>query len=80
MHSNKSHVFVDGIKCAIVGRVTMDQIVIDVSEVPNSVAQDFFVEIIGENNSADNLAKNVETINYEITTSLTARVLRKEEK
>ena len=65
--------------CPIVGRVTMDQIIVDVSSV-KSPKLGMPVTILGEqgkeNISADELADYANTINYEIVCSLGNRLPR----
>jgi alanine racemase len=77
--SNKAHVLISGKRCKVLGRVTMDQLVVDVSSVKN-VYPGTEVVIIGkqknESVSADELAKHADTINYEIVCSLGNRLPR----
>lgn len=75
--SNKAHVLVGGKRCPVLGRVTMDQIVVDVSSVKNpDVGMD--VVILGrqgkEEITADDLAQLAGTINYEIVCFLGGRL------
>ncbi len=77
--SNRSSVLVAGRRCPVVGRVTMDQIMIDVSRVARArVGQE--VVVLGrqgrEEISAGELAKLAGTISYEIVTSLGNRIGR----
>ncbi len=77
--SNKSSVLLNGRRCPILGRVTMDQIVVDISRVPSAkVGQE--VVILGKDKremiSADELAEHAGTINYEIVCSLGNRLPR----
>ncbi len=77
--SNKSSVLVDGLRCPILGRVTMDQIVVDVSQVPGvKIGQP--AVILGKQKqaeiTADELAGHAGTINYEILCSLGSRLPR----
>ncbi|MCL5960335.1 MAG: alanine racemase, partial [Chloroflexi bacterium] len=78
-HSNKGSVLVRGHRVPIVGRVCMDQCVVDVSGVPN-VQQGDEVVVIGrqgdEEITADEIARQLGTINYEITCAVSARVPR----
>lgn len=78
--SNKSEVLVHGIRCPLVGRVTMDQSLIDVTALRGRVVLADEVTIIGrqgnEEVTADELATTMGTINYEITTSIAVRVPR----
>ena len=71
--SNKASVVVRGQRCPVLGNVTMDQIMIDVSKVRN-VEPDMEVTILGKEKgacvSADELASQAGTINYEVVCSL----------
>jgi alanine racemase len=61
----------------ILGRVSMDLITIDVSEIPEELAQrGAFVELIGDNIAPHELAAHAGTIDYEVLTSLGARATR----
>ncbi|HPN56573.1 MAG TPA: alanine racemase C-terminal domain-containing protein, partial [Candidatus Omnitrophota bacterium] len=77
--SNKSSVLVNGQRCPLLGRVTMDQIVVDVSRVPGVKIGQTAV-ILGkqkqEEIAADELAGYAGTINYEILCSLGSRLPR----
>ena len=71
--SNKAFVLADGKRCKILGRVAMDMVTIDISNVRDAKVGDEVV-ILGnqgkENISADELAKIANTTNYEIVTRL----------
>lgn len=73
------HVLVRGVAAPIVGRISMDLTVVDVSNVPNAAAGDE-VAILGEQNgqrvTADDHARWAETIPYEILCAIGARVPR----
>lgn len=70
--------YFNGHKLPLLGRVSMDMIVVDASAVPaGQMKEGDFVEIIGENISLDMLAKWSDSIAYEILTSLGKRFLRK---
>lgn len=73
--SNRGAVLVDGRRAPILGRVSMDQITVDVTGIPGIALEDE-VTLIGEGITADEVASWSETINYEITTSLSPRVAR----
>lgn len=77
--SNRSSVLIRGRRAPIIGRVCMDQFVVDVSNIPG-VQLDDEVVLIGvqgnENIQAEKLAELAGTINYEITTSLLPRIPR----
>jgi alanine racemase len=77
--SNRGQVLVRGQRAPIVGRVCMDQFVVQVSDIPN-VQQDDEVVLLGRQGddeiSAEEVATWAETINYEVTTSILPRVTR----
>lgn len=77
--SNRGEVLVRGQRAPIVGRVCMDQFVVNVTDVPGVRTSDEVV-IIGHQGeqqiSADELATHLGTISYEITSSIAARVPR----
>lgn len=65
--------FASGVRCPVVGRISMDLITVDVTaleEVPPSL------QIIGAHQGVDDLARNASTIGYEILTSLGPRYER----
>lgn len=75
--SNRMRVIINGVSCPQLGRVTMDQIVVDATDVPNLKVGAVAI-VIGSHPSvtADALAQQASTINYEILTGLSARVQR----
>ncbi len=77
--SNRGAVLINGRRAPIVGRVCMDQLVVDVSAV-GPVALHSEVVLIGQQGqeriSAEEVAAWAETINYEVTTGLLPRVPR----
>ena len=74
--SNRGQVLIQGRCCPIVGRVCMDQFVVDVSGAGEVQVGDEVV-IIGAQGAnritAEEVASQAQTINYEVTTGLTAR-------
>lgn len=77
--SNKGYVLINGKKAPIVGRVCMDQMMVDVTDVPN-VRFESEVVLIGESRdeviTADDLANMIGTIGYEIVCGISNRVDR----
>jgi alanine racemase len=77
--SNKGQVLIRGQRAPIVGRVCMDQFVVDVSDIAD-VRQDDEVVVFGRQGEAEITAEEVarwaQTINYEVTTSILPRVTR----
>ena len=77
--SGKFHVLISGHKAPILGRVCMDQFMVDVTGIPGVQAGDPVVLIgsQGENTvTADEMAETVGTISYEILCGLGHRVPR----
>lgn len=77
--SNKGLVLVNGEKAPIVGRVCMDQCMVDVTHIPNVKPNDTVVLLGKMGNScvdADMIADLCGTISYEILTSIGQRVER----
>ncbi len=78
--SNKSFVLIQGQRCPVLGRVTMDQIVVDVSSLKDLrlAAEVVILGIQGkETITADKLAQYAQTINYEIVCHLGNRLPRR---
>lgn len=73
--SNRGHVLIGGKVAPIRGRVCMDQMMVDVTEIPDVKPGDK-VELIGPGLGADQLAEWADTISYEIVCQLTGRVPR----
>ncbi len=76
--SNRGEILVHGKRCKIIGRVCMDQFMCDVTGVDVKAGDE--VTLIGEEGSesisADDVAKLVDTIGYEIVCSVSERVPR----
>lgn len=71
--SNKGEVLIGGIKCKILGRVMMNMFVVDVSHLSKVKAEDEVI-LLGRQGkleiTAEELADQIGTINYEITTRI----------
>jgi alanine racemase len=79
LHSNSSHLLVRGQRCPIRGRVTMDQIMIDVTRVPGVRIGDEVVALGRQGDEeirARELAMQAHTIPWEILTNIGSRVPR----
>ena len=75
--SNRGAAYFKGTRLPIVGRVSMDSIILDVSALNEDELQlGDMVELIGPNQSLDDLADAAGTIAYEILTSLGNRYKR----
>lgn len=78
--SNRGRAIINGAFAPIVGRISMDWTIIDVTDVPG-VRVDDRVVLIGEHNglsiTAEDLAAAIGTISYEITCGIDRRVPRR---
>ena len=77
--SNNGEVLIRGKRAKIIGRVCMDQFMVDVTDIPDVEAGDT-ATIFGtdgeETISVDEIAKKANTINYEIICNINSRVTR----
>jgi alanine racemase len=79
--SSNAEVLVDGRRRAIVGTVSMDNLTVDLGDAPEACAlrgeEAVLIGARGEQRiAAEELARRMSTINYEVTCALTARVPR----
>lgn len=76
--SSRADVLIRGHRCRVAGSVTMDQLIVDCGDVPVEPGDD--VVLLGrqgeETVTAEELARQAETIDYEIVTGIGARVPR----
>ena len=77
--SNNGEVLIRGKRAKIIGRVCMDQFMVDVTDIPE-VSEGDTATIFGtdgeETISVDEIAKKANTINYEIICNINSRVTR----
>jgi alanine racemase len=78
--SDNAEVLIGGRRHPLVGRVSMDNVTVDVGPEPAGIAEGDEAVLLGrdgaERITAEELARRIDTINYEITTALTARPTR----
>lgn len=75
--TNNGYFSFAGEKLPIIGKVSMDMIVVDISLLADgAIVEGDFVEVIGKNINLDMLAQWSDTIAYEVLTSLGNRYLR----
>ena len=72
--NGKGGVYINNLFCPTVGRVCMDMIMVDIQRL--KVEEGACVEIIGKNQSIEALAEKMQTIPYELMTSISKRVHR----
>ena len=73
--SNKGEVLVRGQRAPVVGRVSMDLLTIDVTDVAGAQLGDEAV-LLGDGITAEELADKTDTISYEVFCRISARVPR----
>ncbi len=77
--SNKGYVLIKGKKAPIAGRVCMDQVMVDVTNIPDVAIGDEVVLLGNQDDetiSADKIADICNTISYEVLTNISSRVPR----
>lgn len=74
LSNGKGYVMIQGKKCPTLGKVCMDMIMVDVTNLEVKVGEE--VEIIGPHLTLEEMALLQETIPYEIMTSISSRVHR----
>ena len=74
---NRTHVHLAGHKVSVIGRISMDLVTIDVTDVPEAESQPGApVEILGPHLTTDDLADHARTNAYEVMTALGRRYAR----
>ena len=73
--SNRGRAFVEGVACPIVGLVSMDLIILDVTDAPGA-RRGSLATLIGDGLDVDAVGRAAETIGYEILTGLGSRYVR----
>jgi alanine racemase len=79
VHTNNGHALVHGRRVTIVGAISMDGLTVDIGEVDGVTYSDDFVLLGGQGEAritADEVATERRTINYEVTTALRERLPR----
>ncbi|HBB88813.1 MAG TPA: alanine racemase [Blastocatellia bacterium] len=77
--SNRSHVIIRGVFATVIGRISMDLTLVDVTNVPDVKLNDEVVllgESAGQSVTAEYLAKTAGTLSYEVTCGIGTRVPR----
>jgi alanine racemase len=74
--SNKGYVHFNGKKLPMIGRVSMDLIIIDITKLQHKIKEGDFVNIYNNKFTIDNFANLTGTIPYRIITCISKRYLR----
>jgi len=72
--TNISHMYVDGVRCPVLGTVCMDMTMIDLTGV--DLKGELKVEVMGDNVDAAQWAEWAETISYEVLCGISSRIPR----
>ena len=73
---NGTPVLIQGIRCPLVGRVSMDMITVDITDLPQPVTIGESVILWGPELPVNEVAQHCDTIGYELLTRMPSRVLR----
>lgn len=71
--ANGTPMVVDGVRCALAGRVSMDMITVDLTPVPHAQVGSS-VQLWGDQVSIDEVAQHAGTVGYELMCALASRV------
>ena len=75
---NRTHVHLAGHHVPVIGRISMDLVTIDVTDVPEELSQPGAgVEVLGPHLTPDDLAEHARTNAYEVMTALSRRYARR---
>lgn len=77
--SNRGHAIIRGVFATVIGRISMDLTIIDVTNVPGVQLEDELILLGAEANlsiSAEDLARTAGTLSYEVTCGIGGRVPR----
>lgn len=75
--SNKAEVLINGKRAKVIGKVCMDMIMVDITDLENVNINDDVYLFDNEEITVEELAKIADTINYEIISTISFRVDRK---
>lgn len=73
--SNKGFVIINNQKAPIVGKICMDQFMVDVTDIA-FVKQGDEVELVGDLYTVDDMANDLDTISYEVVCAISKRVYK----
>lgn len=75
--SNNGYALIQGFKAPIIGRISMDYTVIDITDIPESLCYPgSWVELISKSLDLDTLAHSIGTISRELSTGFSSRLHR----
>lgn len=76
--SNRGHAFFDGVQIPLVGKVSMDTITVDITDLPETaLVEGSLIDLADLHHGVDAIAARAGTIGYEILTSLGQRYARR---
>ena len=74
--SNIGKVFYKNVELPMIGRISMDLMIVDVNKVRNKIKIGDYLEVFGKNLNLDGFAKVSDTSPYDIITSVSERCER----
>lgn len=74
--SSRAKLYWNGAACPVVGRVSMDLVIVDIGHLPHPPQEGEWMEVLGPHQDIDALAADLGTIGYEVLTSLGSRYAR----
>ncbi len=75
--SNNAHADIQGHQAPVVGRISMDYTVLDITDIPESLCYvGGWAELVNENLTLDELAHSIDTISRELSTGFGQRLYR----
>ncbi len=74
--SNSGFAFIGGERCKIVGRVSMDMLTLDVTDLTCMIAPGMMAELFGDQGNIEAQAREAGTLGYELMTCLGSRIER----
>ncbi|MGA7712460.1 MAG: alanine racemase [Rhizomicrobium sp.] len=75
-NSNRGLAAINGVRAPMVGRISMDLVTLDVTDVPGLVTAGTQAEFVGDTITLEEAAEAANTISFEILTSLSRRATR----
>jgi alanine racemase len=74
LSNNIGSVFINNIECSIIGEISMDSFAVDITSV--NAEEGDIVEVFGKQLTVSEIAKKINTIPYEIYSTLNRRIKR----
>tara|TARA_R110000868_G_scaffold218576_2_gene469074 strand:- start:4012 stop:5076 length:1065 start_codon:yes stop_codon:yes gene_type:complete len=73
-HSNISTLQIGKYKAPIIGRVSMDMMTVDITDIPQNLKKGDAIILLGGDNDIDKMASKISTIGYELISQFSSRI------